>query len=145
MKTLITITLLIAIMTTYSSIAQCDEKGEPALLAKAESEELSISKIANAHEKIKSNMGSESIRNKYSDKEYSYKQDPKHSDALNSSDGSRDISLLIKNELNLEKSLDLEYDSPKLKAEQLPLVMSSKNTKTKGVVFPPFLYLKKQF
>ena len=145
MKSLIAITLLITLMNTSSSIAQSDEKLGPPLLAKAESKELSISKIADAHEKIKSNMESESIRNRYSDKEYSYSQDPQHSGALNSIDDSGDISLMIKNELNLEKSLDLKFKSPKLKAEQLPLVMSSKNTKTKGVVFPPFLYLKKQF
>lgn len=145
MKSLIAITLLIALMNTSSSLAQSDEKLEPTLLAKAESKELSFSKIADAHEKIKRNMESESIRNRHSDKEYSYNQDPQHSGALNSIDGSRDISLMIKNELNLEKSLDLKFKSPKLKAEQLPLVMSSKNAKTKGVVFPPFLYLKKQF
>lgn len=145
MKTLIVITLLIALVTTSSSIAQSDEKLEPTLLAKAESKELSISKIADAPEKIKSNMESESIRNGYSDSGYSDNQDPQHSNTLDSSDSSGDISLLIKNELNLEKSLDLDYNSPKLKAEQLPLVMSSKNKNTKGVVFPPFLYLKKQF
>ncbi|MGB7291330.1 MAG: hypothetical protein WBD99_04075 [Thermodesulfobacteriota bacterium] len=145
MKSLIAITLLITFMTTSSSIARSDEKLEPTLLAKAESEELSISKIADAHEKIKSNMESESIRNRYSDRGYSYNQDPQHSDALDSSDGSRDISLLIKYELDLERDLDLEYKAPRLKAEQLPLLMSSKDRKTKGAVFPPFLYLKKQF
>ena len=145
MKSLVAITALIALMIISSSIAQCDEKGKPALLAKAESEELSISKIANAHEKIKSSMQNESIKDRYSENGYPSNQDREHSGAVDSPEGSRDISLLIKKELNLEKNLDLQYKLPKLKAEQMPLVMSSKNTKTKGVVFPPFLYLKKQF
>lgn len=145
MKGLIAITLLITFLTTSGSIARGDDKLEPTLLAKAEHNVLSISKIAHAHEKIKSNIESESIRNSYSDKGHSYNQDPQHSGALDSSDGSKDISLLIKNELDLEKNLDLEYKAPRLKAEQLPLLMSSKDRKTKGAVFPPFLYLKKQF
>jgi hypothetical protein len=145
MKSLIAITVLIALMIISSSIAQCDEKGEPALLAKAGSEELSISKIDNAHEKMKSSMQNEPIKDRYSEKGYQSNADPKHSGAVDSNDRSRDISLLIKKELNLEKNLDLKYRSPKLKAEQMPLVMSSRNTKIKGVVFPAFLYLKKQF
>jgi hypothetical protein len=144
-KSLIAITALTALMIMSSSIAQCDEKGESALLAKAESGELSISKITNAHENIKSSMEIESIRNGYSDKENSFNQGPRHSRSLSLRDGSRDISSLIKNELSLERSLDLDYNSPKLKAEQMPLVMSSKNKKTKGAVFPLFFLLKKQF
>ena len=145
MRRLIAIALLTAIMITSNSVAQGNEELEPVLLAKAEASELSISKIANVREKIKSNMESESIRNGDSDSRYSDNQDRQGSGNLDLRDGSRDISLLIKNQLSLEKSLDLNYISPKLKAEQLPLVMSSKNKKTKGVVFPPFLYLKKQF
>jgi len=145
MKGLIAVTLLTTLMITSNSIAQSNQELVPMLVAKVETHESSISKIADAHEKIKSNMESESIRNRYSDTGYSYKQDPQGSGTLDLEDGSRDISLSIKYELNLEKSLDLKYESPKLKAEQLPLVMSSKNKKTKGVVFPPFLYLKKQF
>jgi hypothetical protein len=145
MKGLIAIILLITLMNTSSSIARSDDKLEPTLLAKAESNLLSISKIAHAHEKIKSNIESESIKNRYSDNGHSYNQDPQHPGALESSNGSKDISLLIKNELDLEKDLDLEYKAPRLKAEQLPLLMTSKDRKTKGAVFPPFLYLKKQF
>ena len=145
MKSSIAIAVLFGLMIVSSSIAQSEENGEPALLAKAEGEELSISKIANAHEKIKSSMQNEPIKDGYSEKAYPSNQEARHSRAADSSDASRDISLLIKKELNLEKNLDLQYESPKLKAEQMPLVMSSKNTKTKGVVFPPFVYLKKQF
>jgi hypothetical protein len=145
MRRLIAITLLTALMITSNSIAQSNEALEPTLLARAETNESSISMIADAHLKIKSNMESESIRNRYSDRGYSYIQDPQGSGTLDLRDGSRDISLLIKDELNLENGLDLEYKSPKLKAEQLPLVMSTKDRKTKGIVFPLFLYLKKQF
>jgi hypothetical protein len=145
MKTLIAMTVLIALVITSNSIAQSDEQLEPTLLAKAENKGLSISKIANAHEKIKSNMESESITNRYSDTGYSDNQVPRHSGPLNMEDGSRDISLSIKKELALEKNLDLEYKSPKVKTEQMPLVMSTKNKKTKGVLFPAFLYLKTQF
>ena len=145
MKSLIGIAVLVALMISSGAIGQCDENGEPALLAKAESEELSISNVANAHEKIKSSIENQSIKDRYSDNGHSSDQQTRRSGAVDSSDGSRDISRLIKQELNLEKNLELQYKSPKLKPEQMPLVMSSKNTKTKGAVFPPFLYLKKQF
>ena len=56
-----------------------------------------------------------------------------------------DISLLVKNELKLEKHPDQIYESPSLKAEDLPLVMSSADKRTMSVVIPPFLYFKKQF
>jgi len=60
-------------------------------------------------------------------------------------EGPSDISLLVKNELKLEKHLDQIYESPSLKAEDLPLVMSSTDKRTMSVVFPPFLYFKTQF
>ena len=56
-----------------------------------------------------------------------------------------DISLLIENELQLEKNPDLTYKSPSLKAEDLPLVMSSADKRTMSVVLPPFMYFKTQF
>lgn len=145
MKTLIAITVLIALMITSGSIAQSGEQAEPALLAKADNKELSISEIADTHEKIRSSIERESITNSHSDKGYSDSQVPQHSGTSDLKDGSRDISSSIKKELTLEKNLDLEYKSPKVKAEHLPLVMSTKDKKTKGIVFPPFLYLKKQF
>ncbi|MGH7848839.1 MAG: hypothetical protein ACREOP_00915 [Thermodesulfobacteriota bacterium] len=58
---------------------------------------------------------------------------------------SSDISLLVKNELESEKNPDQIYESPSLKAEDLPLVMSSTDKRTMSVVFPPFLYFKTQF
>ncbi len=56
-----------------------------------------------------------------------------------------DISLLVKNELKPGISPDQIYESPSLKAEDLPLVMSSADKKTISVVMPPFLYFKTQF
>lgn len=56
-----------------------------------------------------------------------------------------DTILSIKNELKLEKNPDLSYDSPSLKAEDLPLVISSADRKTISVVLPPFLYFKTRF
>ena|GEM_PF-4134185 len=60
-------------------------------------------------------------------------------------EGPGDISLLVKNELKPGISPDQIYESPSLKAEDLPLVMSSADKKTMSVVFPPFLYFKTQF
>jgi len=56
-----------------------------------------------------------------------------------------DITPPVKNELTLGKDTVLSYDSPSLKAEDLPLVMSSPDRKTVSVVLPPFLYFKTQF
>lgn len=60
-------------------------------------------------------------------------------------EGPSDISLLVKNELKPGISPDQVYESPSLKAEDLPLVMSSADKRTMSVVFPPFLYFKTQF
>ncbi len=60
-------------------------------------------------------------------------------------EGSSDISLLVNNEPKLEKNPDQIYESSSLKAEDLPLVMSSADKRTMSVVFPPFLYFKTQF
>jgi hypothetical protein len=144
MKNLIGITVLLVLMMTSGSFAQSNENLKSTLLAKTENNELSISKIANEHEKIRSNVEQNSTANS-SDNQYSVKRNARHSVASDSKDDSRDISLLIKKELKSEKNLDLEYKSTKLKADHLPLVISSKNKKTRGIVFPPFLYLKKQF
>lgn len=145
MKSLVAITVLTLLLIASNSIAQSNEGLEPMLLARAETHESSISKIANAREKFKGNIKNESRRDRNMDDGYSYYLGLGGSAILDSRGGSRDISLLIKNELELERSLDLQYKSPKLKAEQLPLVMSSKNKKTKGAVFPPFVFFKKQF
>jgi hypothetical protein len=56
-----------------------------------------------------------------------------------------DTALSIERGLKLEKNPDLSYDSPTLRAEDLPLVMSSADRKTISVVLPPFLYFKTQF
>ena len=60
-------------------------------------------------------------------------------------EGPSDISLLVKNELKPENNPDQIYESPSLKAEDLPLVMSSTDKRTMSIVLPPFLYFKKQF
>lgn len=64
---------------------------------------------------------------------------------ISDGEGSKDISLLVKNELKPGISPDQVYESPSLKAEDLPLVMSSADKKTISVVMPPFLYFKTQF
>ena len=60
-------------------------------------------------------------------------------------EGSSEISLLVKNDLKPENNPDQIYESPSLKAEDLPLVMSSTDKRTMSIVLPPFLYFKKQF
>ncbi len=56
-----------------------------------------------------------------------------------------ETALSIERGLALEKNPDLSYNSPSLKAEDLPLVISSADSKTISVVLPPFLYFKTQF
>jgi hypothetical protein len=58
---------------------------------------------------------------------------------------SADISLAVKKELKAERYSGIFYNSPSLKAEDLPLVMSSPDRKTISIVLPPFLYFKTQF
>jgi len=132
MRGLIITTLLTLLLISSNPIAQGNEEQEPMLLARAEPHESTISKIANAHEKIKSNIENESRKNSDIDNGFSYSLDRRGSATLDLRDGPKDISLLIKNELRLERSLDLEYKSRTLKAEQLPLVISSKDKKNKG-------------
>jgi len=60
-------------------------------------------------------------------------------------DETASISLAVREELDAGKSSGLSFDSPSLKAEDLPLVMSSPDRKTVSVVFPPFLYFKTRF
>jgi hypothetical protein len=56
-----------------------------------------------------------------------------------------ETALSIERGLTLGKNTDLSYDPPTLRAEDLPLVMSSADNKTISVVLPPFLYFKTQF
>ncbi|MEW6144056.1 MAG: hypothetical protein AB1598_03450 [Thermodesulfobacteriota bacterium] len=56
-----------------------------------------------------------------------------------------ETALSLERGLRLEKNPGLSYDSPSLRAEDLPLVISSADRKTISVVLPPFLYFKTQF
>ncbi|MDA2919396.1 hypothetical protein MYX76_07890 [Desulfobacterota bacterium AH_259_B03_O07] len=145
MKRLIAISVLTMLMVSFGSLAQSNEMEESKLLAKAETHKSSVSKLINTDEKINSNFERNSNNTNIMNNGASKNSIHESSGASELENDSKDISLLIKSELNLEKSLDLVYRSPSLKAEELPLVMSSKDKKTKGVVLPPFLYFKIQF
>ncbi len=71
--------------------------------------------------------------------------DPFDPASLEQSEDSGDVSLAIVNELKPVTNPDLKYQSPALKAEDLPLVMSTADRKTTSVVLPPFLYFKTEF
>ncbi len=58
---------------------------------------------------------------------------------------SSDISSLVRNGFGPANNHDLSYESPSLKAEDIPLVMSSGDKKTMSVVMPPFMYFKQEF
>lgn len=64
---------------------------------------------------------------------------------LTEREASREISHFVKNDLNPKESPDQSYESPSLKAEDMPLVMSSADKRTMSVVIPPFLYFRTQF
>lgn len=145
MKRLIAIAVLTMLIIASSSPAQSDEKEKPRLLARAEVHSSSAPDILKADETIKINFESDTKIKITMNRGFFDKSDSQRSSVSDSIRGSEDISLLIKDELDLEKNLDLNYKSPSLKAEELPLVMSSKDKKTKGVLLPPFLYFKKQF
>lgn len=144
MKTLISL-MLIMLVTTSFSIAQSNEETESRLIAKAEIGLSTDSGIIKGGDV--SNRNFENPSNKSAEINYPSASSPDQpgpmSTELNA--GSSDISLLVKNELKAERNLDLTYESPSLKAEDLPLVMSSADKKTISVVMPPFLYFKKKF
>lgn len=145
MGKLIAMTILSALLISSSSSAESADKAERILLARAETRDSSDSIFMKADEKINGTFERESVENanpSNGDPDNALPEILSHSKSGNVS---RDVSSLIKNELNLERDLDLEYKAPRLKAEQLPLIISSKDRKTKGVVLPPFLYFKKQF
>lgn len=74
-----------------------------------------------------------------------FKNDTAKLSPVVSMDETASISLAVREELDAGKSSGLSYNSPSLRAEDLPLVMSSPDRKTVSVVLPPFLYFKTKF
>lgn len=145
MGKLIAVTILTALTISSSSFAQSADKTELIVLARAETRDSSDSIFMKANEEFDETPERKSVENLNPGKETPENELPEILSHTKLGTVSRDISLLVKNELHLERNLDLEYKAPRLKAEQLPLLMLSKDRKTKGVVLPPFLYFKKQF
>lgn len=145
MGKLVGIAILTAVMISSSPLAQSADNGERIVLARADTRDSSDSIFMKADEEFNSTLEKKSVKNVDTVNRFPDKALPENSSHSKVGNASRDISLLIKNELNIERNLDLEYKSPRLKAEQLPLLMSSSDRKTKGAVLPPFLFFKKQF
>jgi hypothetical protein len=120
------------LLTTSFSIAQSNEKRDVRLLAKGEI------RISSAESIVK---GGESINGNSENHAYSHQLDPVSTEI---GKGTNNIFLLNKVPA-LEMDYDRSYKSPSLKAEDLPLVISSEGRKTMSVVLPPFLYFKLQF
>lgn len=66
-------------------------------------------------------------------------------DTVTDREGSSDISLFVRNELEAANNPDRSYESPSLNIEDLPMVMSSTDKTTMSIVLPPFVYFKQQF
>ena len=130
--------LLIMLVTTSFSIAQSNEK-------KDEIHALTVPYNIRNDETFKRNSENPRNRNARTNYRSNTSSDRLAPVSPEPGEGSGDISLSVKNELKSEKNLNLFYDSPSLKAEDLPLVMSSADKKTISVVLPPFLYFKTQF
>jgi hypothetical protein len=145
MKKLIVITTLILVLVTGNSFAQNASNDEPKLIAKAESTYLSKTVIIKQGDIINHRLESKRQIVNETDGRNAASYSPQNTKAPEQALNSKDISLLIKEELNLEKNLDLEYKSPRINFKEMPLFVSSKDDKTKGVVLPPFLYFKHQF
>jgi hypothetical protein len=145
MKRLIVITALILVLVTGNSLAQNFGNDGPKLIAKAESTYLSKTVIIKQADILNDRLTSKAqkVNETYGSNTTSYS--PQDTKAPEPRLNSKDISLLIKEELNLKKNLDLEYKSPKINFKEIPLFISSKDDKTNGVVLPPFLYFKQQF
>lgn len=144
MKTLISF-IFIMLVTTSFSIAQSNKETESRLLAKAETGISTERGIIKDGDVFKRNFENPPNKNAEINSPSTSGSDEPGPTSTELNAGSSDISLLVKNELKAEQNLDLTYESPSLKAEDLPLVMSSADKKTISVVMPPFLYFKKQF
>ncbi len=133
------------LVTTSFSIAQSNKETESRLLAKAETGISTDRDIIKDGDVSKRNFENPANKNAEINSPSASGSDEPGPTSTELNAGSSDISLLVKNELKAEQNLDLTYESPSLKAEDLPLVMSSADKKTISVVMPPFLYFKKQF
>ena len=137
--------VLILLLTTSFSIAQINEKKDARLLARAEIQISSTQIIIKDDETFNRNSENPPNNDTEINNRANSNSDQLSPISLELGEGSSDTSLLINKVLKLEKDHDLTYKSPSLKAEDLPLVMSSADRKTVSVVLPPFLYFKQQF
>lgn len=125
-KRLRTLIYTILMLTAAASFSSAQEVGSDArLLARAETHTTSVTY---------------NIRNGKT-----FKSDTPRLSPAGSIDDTAGISRAVSEELDSGKSSGLSYNQPTLKAEDLPLVMSSPDRKTISVVLPPFLYFKTQF
>jgi len=142
-KTLILI-LLIMMSAASFSFAQSGDKMDGKLLAKASTRTYGAYKISGNKPNWNNYFSSQS-RNINSVYKSELGKDPFDSVSREQSEDTKDVYLAIINDLKSETTPGLKYESPTLKAEDLPLVMSSADRKTTSVVIPPFLYFKTQF
>lgn len=143
MRTLI-LFILIMVSASSFSLAQSGGKIDGKLVAKA-SIKTSGTHIINSNMPVWNNSVNSQSRN----------IDSVHKSELNTDlfdvvskeqrEDPDDTYLAIINDLKSETNPELKYQSPSLKAEDLPLVISSGDRKTTSVVIPPFLYFKTRF
>ena len=143
MKTLVFF-ILITMSAASFSFAQSGNTVHGKLMAKASTRTYGAHIVSTDTHIWDDSIGSQS---RGTEKIYRSEINPDTLDAVSveQSENSDDISQAVINELKSEAKTDSNYESHKLNAEDLPLVMSSADRKTTSVVIPPFLYFKTQF
>ncbi|MGH7901749.1 MAG: hypothetical protein ACRENZ_08425 [Thermodesulfobacteriota bacterium] len=141
----IVISTLTLLMIASHSFAENFTIQQPKLLAKAEMESSSGSNIIRQNKSINKKFEEQSQKINEFNKERSSSKLFREPRLKDSNANSVDISLLINEELKLQKNLNLEYKAPLYSFKEIPIFISSKDEKTKGLVLPPFLFFKKRF
>jgi hypothetical protein len=142
-RTLIIITIIMLSATSFA-FAQSGDKMDGKLMAKASIRTYGAH-IISGNKPVGENSVSSQSRIIASVNKSEAGTEPFDAVSREQDEDPDDISLAIINELKSEAKTDSGYKSHKLKAEDLPLVISSGDRKTTSVVIPPFLYFKTKF
>lgn len=145
MRRLSVISALILLLLGGNFLDQNPTIDKPILIAKARSSHPSRTAFINRADIANDEPDIETQTVNQRDWKNTARYSPSDGKATQAYSSSKDISLLIKEELNLQKKLGLEYKSAKINFRRIPLFLSSKDDNTRGAVLPPFVYFKQKF
>ncbi len=149
MNKIIAIAILSSLISASNSLAQDIETREVKLLAKAEIDTspglIDLLQPINQGEIINNKINIHTYKTKTLNNRISDNFVPQEYKDLGLNRYSKDISVLIEEELKLLKRDDLVYKSPPITLEDISLFKFSISNKTKSVILPAFVYLNHKF